>query len=39
MATGLKQKSFGGSAMIDRREMMKRAGLAALATRLSSANA
>src|ERR1700722_4277001 len=33
------KKSFGGSAMLDRREMMKRAGMAALATGFGSVRA
>src|SRR5471030_3261639 len=39
--TGLDKKSFGGSPMLDRRELMKRAGMAALgaATGLNSIKA
>jgi len=39
--TGLDKKCFGGSPMLDRREMMKRAGMAALgaATGLGSVKA
>src|SRR5258708_12372686 len=32
----LKRRSFGGSTMLDRRELMKRAGMAALLTGLGS---
>jgi DMSO/TMAO reductase YedYZ molybdopterin-dependent catalytic subunit len=39
VATGLDKKSFGGSAMIDRRELIKRAGMAALVTGFGSARA
>jgi sulfite dehydrogenase len=38
-ATSLNTKSFGGSAMLDRREMMKRAGMAALAAGFGSSRA
>jgi sulfite dehydrogenase len=37
--TRLNQESFGGSAMLDRREMMKRAAMTALATGLGSVRA
>src|SRR5881397_3488131 len=37
--TGSNRKSFGGSVMLDRRELMKRAGMAALATGFGSPRA